>query len=357
MATPKKRLAVLAGILVVPVALPVVLQRLDDRGPSAVAAFERDLPPRHPAAAPVAGIVAAGDGWSLQPSGTSNRLNGVSFPDANNGWAVGAAGMILHTADGGATWSVQPSGTTHSLTRVQFLSSGIGWVVGANGTILFSDSGGSSWTAQSSGTSSTLRALSFADRSQGWAVGDSGTILHTTDSGNTWTTQPSGTSTSLGAVSFGDGMRGFVGGDGGLILSTEDGGKTWSRQIFVIPETASVPFFQDARFLDGSRGIFAGFSADGATLLATADGGGTWSPQNPAEPPTALLGLARGDALHYWGVGTGGYIVASEDEGITWSSQPSPTGADLHGVSFVNPTLGWAVGSNGTILKTTTGGH
>ena len=64
-----------------------------------------------------------------------------------------------------------------------------------------------------------------------------------------------------------------------------------------------------------------------------------------------------GDALHYCGVGVGGLIVASDDGGVTWSRLPSPTGAELHGVTFVNPTLGWAVGSAGTVLKTTTGGR
>jgi photosystem II stability/assembly factor-like uncharacterized protein len=331
MVTPRKRLAALPGILAALLVLPSALKR--------------------------EGLVTAGEGWTPQPSGTSKTLHGVSFPDPNNGWAVGAAGLILRTQDGGATWSAQPSGTASSLTRVQFLSSGIGWAVGANGTILFTASGGSSWTAQASGTSATLRGLSFVNTAEGWAVGDHGTILHTTDSGTTWTPQTSGTSTSLGAVSFVHMLRGFVGGDGGVILSSEDGGKTWAMLTLVMPETAPLPFLQDARFLDESRGVFAGFSSDGDVLLTTADGGGTWSPHRLAEPPAALLGLAMGDALHYCGVGTEGFIVASEDGGFTWSRLPSPTGADLHGVSFVNATLGWAVGSKGTILKTTTGGR
>ncbi len=36
-----------------------------------------------------------------QPSGTNNFLYGVSFVDANTGWAVGAGGTILHTTTGG----------------------------------------------------------------------------------------------------------------------------------------------------------------------------------------------------------------------------------------------------------------
>jgi photosystem II stability/assembly factor-like uncharacterized protein len=299
----------------------------------------------------------APEAWTRQASGTSNDLNGVSFPNANEGWVVGVRGTILHTSDGGATWSLQPSGTTARLTRVQFLNSGVGWAVGGNGTILRTRSGGSDWAVQSSGTTATLRGLCFVTTAEGWIVGDDGTILHTTDGGAAWSAQSSGTRASLGAVSFGDGFRGVVGGDGGVILSTVDGGKTWARQSYVLPETGSVPNFQEARFIDGSHGVLAGFSGDGDTLLSTGDGGGSWVPQRLADPPAALLGLAMGDALHYCGVGVGGLIVASDDGGVTWSRLPSPTGAELHGVTFVNPTLGWAVGSAGTVLKTTTGGR
>jgi photosystem II stability/assembly factor-like uncharacterized protein len=36
-----------------------------------------------------------------QDSGTTAGLWGVSFIDANTGWAVGANGTILHTKNGG----------------------------------------------------------------------------------------------------------------------------------------------------------------------------------------------------------------------------------------------------------------
>ncbi|MBT8470715.1 MAG: hypothetical protein KJN97_18355 [Deltaproteobacteria bacterium] len=40
-------------------------------------------------------------GWVAQTSGTTNRLWGVSFADANTGTAVGDAGTIVRTTDGG----------------------------------------------------------------------------------------------------------------------------------------------------------------------------------------------------------------------------------------------------------------
>ena len=49
-------------------------------------------------------------GWVAQQSGTGNDLVGVCFTSANDGWAVGEAGMLLATSDGGAHWrSVSPA--------------------------------------------------------------------------------------------------------------------------------------------------------------------------------------------------------------------------------------------------------
>src|SRR5437660_334778 len=46
--------------------------------------------------------------WTAQAGGLAgafNYPNGVAFPDASNGWAVGYGGTIVHTSNGGTTWS------------------------------------------------------------------------------------------------------------------------------------------------------------------------------------------------------------------------------------------------------------
>ncbi len=71
------------------------------------------------------------------PAGTPD-LGGVAFADQSHGWAVGAAGTILVTSDGGATWTAPsaPVPTTQDLAGVAFVDAGHGWAVGAAGTIL-----------------------------------------------------------------------------------------------------------------------------------------------------------------------------------------------------------------------------
>jgi photosystem II stability/assembly factor-like uncharacterized protein len=54
--------------------------------------------------------------WFWQnPLPQGNPLSSVYFTDSNTGWAVGDAGTILRTTDGGNRWISQSSGATDNL--------------------------------------------------------------------------------------------------------------------------------------------------------------------------------------------------------------------------------------------------
>ncbi|OGV16610.1 MAG: hypothetical protein A2440_02730 [Stygiobacter sp. RIFOXYC2_FULL_38_25] len=57
-----------------------------------------------------------------------------------------------------------------------------------------------------------------------------------------------------------------------------------------------------------------------------------------------------------WAVGTGGTILKTTDGGDDWRLQKSNTTNDLYTVFFLDENTGWAAGEYGTILKTTNGG-
>ena len=56
--------------------------------------------------------------------------------DQSRAVAVGDAGTVLTTADGGATWTAAASGVGQTLFGVRMRSTGQGWAVGAGGVIL-----------------------------------------------------------------------------------------------------------------------------------------------------------------------------------------------------------------------------
>src|SRR5216684_3696620 len=91
----------------------------------------------------------------------------------------------------GQTWTVQARGRSDPLYAVSFVNAVTGIAVGSAGTILRTQDGGGPWTAQASGTSNDLYGVSFVDANTGTAVGYAGTILYTTDGGEAWTLQTS----------------------------------------------------------------------------------------------------------------------------------------------------------------------
>src|SRR5215510_8150550 len=132
--------------------------------------------------------------WVWQnPLPQGNTLQDFSFIDANNGFAVGAAGTILRTTDGGNNWIILASGTNDDLYSVAFTDPNTGTVVGNFGAILRTTDGGDHWTIQRDGMPDVLFGVSFTDTNNGAAVGSDGLILRTTDGGLNWTNQASGT--------------------------------------------------------------------------------------------------------------------------------------------------------------------
>ena len=69
--------------------------------------------------------------WFFQNSMLENNIFlGVSFIDANNATAVGFYGMIFRTTNSGINWINQPSGTSNRLNGVSFSGVNIGIAVG-----------------------------------------------------------------------------------------------------------------------------------------------------------------------------------------------------------------------------------
>ena len=80
--------------------------------------------------------------WTVIPSGTTNCLNSVCFPDANTGYIAGNIGTILKTVYGGMTRTALSCETTNNLNPVYFINTDIGFAVGSSGIILKTINGG-----------------------------------------------------------------------------------------------------------------------------------------------------------------------------------------------------------------------
>lgn len=271
-------------------------------------------------------------------------LNDVQFINANEGWAVGVSGLIIHTKDGGNTWEQQYTGTTDILWSVCFVDAENGWAVGQYMRILHTTDGGANWTTQNSEDTCSLSEVYFLNGDEGWAVGSCGRILHTSDGGNNWTEQNAGpASLNLGAVYFTDNLHGWIGGLGKVLYRTTDGGQTWDE---LQPYVYTNIVYRGIQFTDNLNGW-----RTGGGISYTTDGGITWT-----------------NTSDYWGYDLqmlddeNGYVVGSlssvlkTTDGRNWSLNQIGYVNRLYGVSFIDEMTGWVVGQYGLILHTTDGG-
>ena len=150
-----------------------------------------------------------------------SNITSLCFTSPQVGFAVGNdSAVVLKTTDGGANWN--PVSTQYQLESVHFPSANDGYAVGFNGTIIHTNDSGNNWSQQVSGTTVNIHSIYCPSISTCYAVGDSGAILKTTDGGNTWIAQNSGTVQKLRSV-YCTSSHCFAVGDSGVILKTVDG--------------------------------------------------------------------------------------------------------------------------------------
>lgn len=125
------------------------------------------------------------------------EIEGISFIDEMEGWAVSYDAYILHTEDGGVNWEVQDSigynpNFDLPLKDIEFVNADSGWAVGGlSGRMIIARTidGGETWTYEET-VGNSLREVKFFNSKQGWTVGlgYEPFISETKDGGLTWNT-------------------------------------------------------------------------------------------------------------------------------------------------------------------------
>ena len=174
------------------------------------------------------------------------------------------------------------------------------------------------WYEAESGTEEPLFSVAFANERIAWAVGGPGigfptypssTILKTEDGGITWTPQEASVYAQLLDVCFINEDVGWAVGSG-VIIYTDDGGETWVQQATPYETT-----FWDISCVDRNTAYVVGAVGQ------------------PFDTDSNILKLVEGD----------------------WIELDSGVNAIWFGSYFIDENIGYVVGDNGDIVKTTNG--
>jgi photosystem II stability/assembly factor-like uncharacterized protein len=147
-------------------------------------------------------------------------INDVQMVNAQTGY-VAAYGVILKTTDGAENWEYLDI-KNDNFTALDCKSADEVWACGYNGSIIHTTDGGKSWDRLRNGNSVTiakyhLTDIVFKDADNGYAVGEDGLVIYTSNAGKDWTKYSRFTENTLRGITICPDGTLLVVGDKGVI--------------------------------------------------------------------------------------------------------------------------------------------
>lgn len=193
--------------------------------------------------------------------GAENPFLDVWFQDARNGFVVGAFGLILRTADGGASWQPWLHAVDNPKGLHLYAVRGIGadvYIVGEQGLALKLDRAANRFRALELPYKGTLFGVNGNERAL-VVHGLRGTVLRSTDGGRSWVTIPTGLQVGLTASTRDAQGQLLLASQAGHLLHSADDGATFTalRSERALPAAAVLSTGSKALVVAGPRGAQA----------------------------------------------------------------------------------------------------
>ena len=321
--------------------------------------------------------LAAAPAWTVQQSGVTARLRGVSAVSDRVVWASGAGNTILRSEDGGNTWAKLTSPTTDRLDfrDVDAVSATTAYVLsigaGPLSRIYKTTDSGATWVLQyaNADPDAFFDAMAFWDEQNGIVVSDSVkgafVIFRTVDGGKTWQRVPAdklppaleneGAFAASGTNVFVLGMNVWFGTGAAAksrVLRSADRGVTWEIADTPLASGQSSGIYSVA-FRDALHGVIVGGDYAKETeavdnIAITSDGGKTWKlvREKALGGFRSVVKYVPGSKSSFVAIGPRGSDL-STDDGLTWAAIEGP-GFDTF--SFApGRQVGWGAGARGAV--------
>jgi photosystem II stability/assembly factor-like uncharacterized protein len=185
-----------------------------------------------------------------------------------------------------------------------------------------------------------------------FALGNSGNLFQQVSGCNDWkrVNLPGTVTQGLRDISFPSAQIGYVSGTSGRLIKTTDGGNTWT-----IINTTTTASLASTFFVNDSTGFISGGGSGGKIIYKTTNSGDTWQDVTPSGLASTPYELLFPNSDTGYALCTNGQILKSIDGGDNWNTiHPASSGiSSIYAGCLVNDSTIYGAGASGTIIKTT----
>lgn len=290
--------------------------------------------------------------WMQQNSGTNENLYDIEFINDQTGWAVGDAGVVIKTTNGGTNWvNVQnPSGQlSPNLWTVVPIDSSIIYVTSGQDFAMKTINGGMNWNVihHCPNCNSSFIGAYFLNKDTGWFLG-AYKVFRTYNGGLTLDSF-STPWFDIYEIYFKDINTGVFCGDGRVFKST-NGGESWFNTN--VPVGGSFPMFRKLGVYGDNLWVGGG----NPKIYKSTNFGESWSISDSSLRAFGIDFISSNTGFIGGGLNA---LYKTTNGGTNFYRQrtDSLSLAFISSISFVNESTGWYSCAVGRIYKTTTGGE
>jgi len=282
--------------------------------------------------------------------------------------AIGERGLVIVSDDEGLVWRQAEVPVSATLTALSFGASRVGWAVGHAGVILHTDDGGNSWQRQFDGRDANKLYLEFTkkqlkhlqgqinalSKSSPAAAGDTedpvlaeleyqleDAIFAVEDAESALENGPADPFLDVLALSTDSAI---AVGAYGMIYRTDNGGKTWHLASAGIENIDRYHYYAIVQNADGILYL----SGEAGLLYRSTDGGTHWERLEELYDGSLFGLIVKGKRVLAFGLR--GNIFLSNDKGYTWARWDNPHEYSLYGGSVLSDGVVVLLGSGGLVL-------
>jgi len=255
----------------------------------------------------------AGQHWQQAQVPVSSDLVAVHFPTAQQGWAVGHDGVVLHSSDGAKTWSRQLDG--RQVGPIMLAEYQRRLTTQPDDANLLARVGEAQRMVDE-GADKPFLDVWFENERVGYIVGAFNLIFRTDDGGQHWTpllelTDNPGALNLYAIRPVGDEL--FIVGEQGLVMKLDRA----SGRFNALPMPYNGSFFG----ITGKPGVVLVFGLRGNVFRST-DDGTSWNKVDLGLPLSITAGSVTADGRIVL-VSQAGHVLVSTDDGASFQQQPN----------------------------------